>query len=57
MVLTFEKVGRRVWKLRSLIKEEEDGGYVSMHKGGAGGEAVKAQILKCAYTVTKHDYI
>ncbi len=37
-----------MWKLRSLIKEEEDGGYVSMHKGGAGGEAVKAQILKSA---------
>jgi hypothetical protein len=48
-VLTFERrSGRRVWKLRSLIKEEEDGGYVSMHKGGAGGEAVKAQILKSA---------
>ena len=30
---------RRVWKLRSLIKEEEAGRYVSMHKGGAGGEA------------------
>mmetsp|Transcript_39363 Transcript_39363/g.63447 ORF Transcript_39363/g.63447 Transcript_39363/m.63447 type:complete len:573 (+) Transcript_39363:2-1720(+) len=27
---------RRVWKLRSLIKEEEDGMYVSMHKGGQG---------------------
>ena len=31
---------RRLWKLRSLIKEEEDGTYVSMHKGGTGGDAL-----------------
>jgi nonsense-mediated mRNA decay protein 3 len=27
---------RRAWKLRSLIKEEEEGAYVSMHKGTPG---------------------
>ena len=53
-VLTLENACRRVWKLRSLIKEEEDGGYVSLHKGGAGGEAVKAQVLK---STVHRDYV
>jgi hypothetical protein len=35
-VPTERRARRRAWKLRSLIKEEEDGAYVSMHKGAAG---------------------
>ena len=35
-VPTERRARRRTWKLRSLIKEEEDGAYVSMHKGAAG---------------------